>query len=96
MTDDGAEELEQYLTPGESVGDLSFFFGMRHLNTVRVSASNSCTVFTLKKNSFTQVRQRRGHQGRADAAAGDANFELARYHSVYKGSLKRCSLATRS
>jgi len=52
---DGAEVLDSVCKPGDSCGDLSFFFGMRHINTCRVQTSAAATLFTLQKYNFTQL-----------------------------------------
>ena len=40
-------------TPGECLGELSFFFGMRHIYTAKACTSTSC--FVLERSVFQQV-----------------------------------------
>lgn len=45
---------EGIFNKGDTVGDLSFFFGMRHFNSVK-AFRGPCTVFFLQRHSFLQV-----------------------------------------
>lgn len=53
--DDDDELVEATKNPGELVGELSFFFGIRQNFSARSPASAACTVFTMLRADYSQV-----------------------------------------
>lgn len=54
-TVDDEEQVEGTKNPGELVGELSFFFGIRQNFSARSPASAACTVFTMLRQDYSQV-----------------------------------------
>ncbi|KAK3264010.1 hypothetical protein CYMTET_27222 [Cymbomonas tetramitiformis] len=53
--ENGMEKVEERFGPGKPVGELSFFFGLRHFFTVRTNGASRCTTFALNMMSFKEL-----------------------------------------
>uniref|UniRef100_A0A7S4H8T1 Cyclic nucleotide-binding domain-containing protein n=1 Tax=Guillardia theta TaxID=55529 RepID=A0A7S4H8T1_GUITH len=52
---DGFSVLDKNIGPGESVGDLSFFFGMRHIHAARASSGQGAVCLRLVRSQLMPI-----------------------------------------